>query len=41
MTVQTALAIALVAGLGAAQYILAFQSLRDLARRPTLQDQDA
>ncbi len=34
MTVQTALAIALVAGLGAAQYILAFQSLRDLARRP-------
>lgn len=34
MTVQTAFAIALVAGLGAAQYILAFQSLRDLARRP-------
>ena len=34
MTVQTALAIALVAGLGAAQYILAYQSLRDLARRP-------
>lgn len=34
MTVQTALAIALVAGFGAAQYILAFQSLRDLARRP-------
>jgi hypothetical protein len=34
MTVQTALAIALVVGLGAAQYILAFQSLRDLARRP-------
>jgi hypothetical protein len=34
MTVQTAIAIALVAGFGAAQYILAFQSLRDLARRP-------
>ena len=34
MTVQTALAIALVVGFGAAQYILAFQSLRDLARRP-------
>jgi hypothetical protein len=34
MTVQTALAIALVVGLGAAQYTLGFQSLRDLARRP-------
>ena len=34
MTVQTAIAIALVVGFGAAQYILAFQALRDLARRP-------
>lgn len=34
MTVQTAFAIALVAGFGTAQYILAYQSLRDLARRP-------
>ena len=33
MTVQTAFAIALVAGFGTAQYILAYQSLRDLARR--------
>lgn len=34
MSVQTALAIALVAGLGAAQYIFMVQALRDLARRP-------
>jgi hypothetical protein len=34
MTVQTAIAIALVVGFGAAQYILAIQALRDLARRP-------
>jgi hypothetical protein len=34
LTVQTALAIALVVGLGAAQYTLAFQALRDLVRRP-------
>ena len=34
MTVQTALAIALVVGLGAAQYILMAQALRDLVRRP-------
>ncbi|HYH11983.1 MAG TPA: PLD nuclease N-terminal domain-containing protein [Thermomicrobiales bacterium] len=34
MTVQTALAIALVVGFGAAQYILMIQALRDLVRRP-------
>lgn len=34
MTVQTALAIALVVGLGTAQYALMVQALRDLARRP-------
>lgn len=34
MTVQTALAIALVAGLGTAQYTFMVQALRDLARRP-------
>ena len=34
MTVQTALVIALIAGLGTAQYILTAQALRDLARRP-------
>lgn len=34
MTVHTALAIALVIGLGAAQYILMVQALRDLVRRP-------
>lgn len=36
MTVQTALAIALVAGFGTAQYILTAQALRDLARRPSV-----
>lgn len=34
MTVQTAIAIALVAGFGTAQYILMAQALRDLLRRP-------
>lgn len=34
MTVQTAIAIALVVGLAAAQYTLMVQALRDLARRP-------
>lgn len=33
MTVQTALAIALVVGFGAAQYILMYQALGDLLRR--------
>ncbi|MDQ4045671.1 MAG: PLD nuclease N-terminal domain-containing protein [Chloroflexota bacterium] len=34
MTVQTAVAIALVAGFGTAQYIFTVQALRDLRRRP-------
>lgn len=34
MSVQTAIAIALVVGLGAAQYTLMIQALRDLVRRP-------
>jgi hypothetical protein len=34
MSVSTVVAIVVVAGLGAAQYILAIQALRDLVRRP-------
>jgi hypothetical protein len=34
VTVQTAIAIALVVGFGTAQYTLMYQALRDLARRP-------
>ncbi|HEV2127861.1 MAG TPA: PLDc N-terminal domain-containing protein [Thermomicrobiales bacterium] len=34
MTVQTAVMVALVAGLGTAQYIFTVQALRDLRRRP-------
>jgi hypothetical protein len=34
LTVQTAIAIALVVGFGAAQYTLMVQALRDLVRRP-------
>ncbi len=34
MSVPTVVAVIAVVGLGAAQYILAIQALRDLARRP-------